>query len=174
MHIRPLMLLTLVCACLALTLVSPRAHARRIEDWPYDKLSKHASLVVIVQPLAVREAKAKDGLKFPGGGARVLTGIVTTFKVLAVVKGEHKNEKLEIAHFRVKDGVIIANGPLLVYFHNRPGKGETVETSGVIKKNFMLFLKKDKSGRLEFVSGQMDPSLSVREMVEPSPFGGCE
>lgn len=36
---------------------------------------------------------------------------------------------------------------------------------------YLLFLKRTADGRLEPVSGQIDPALSVREMHRPLPAG---
>jgi hypothetical protein len=38
---------------------------------------------------------------------------------------------------------------------------------GTGRPQYLLFLKKWKDGRYEAVSGQIDPSLSVREMHHP-------
>jgi hypothetical protein len=80
MSIRPVGSLILGCACLAL--LAGHAQSRRfIANWPYDKLFKHADLVVIVLPLSVRDATAKDKA-VPPGDHYFLAGVVTNFKVL--------------------------------------------------------------------------------------------
>src|SRR5262245_234987 len=93
---------------------------RQIESWPYDKLFKRADLVLLVKPLSVRDAKEADAAVPPAEDADILAGVVTSFKVLSVVKGEYKQEKFDLIHFRLKEGVQIINGPALVSFHTKP------------------------------------------------------
>jgi hypothetical protein len=144
-------------ACLAL--LPSRTVGREIEDWPYEKLFKHSTLVVVVKPLSVREATAKDGT-VPSDRRDTQTGIVTSFKVLVVVKGEYKQTDLDLFHFRRKKShKLVFNGPNLVSFFK---KALDPEDSLRTEKDHMLFLKKNKAGRLEFVSGQIDPILSVK------------
>ncbi len=81
----------------------------------------------------------------------------TNFKVLVVVKGEFKQENIDIVHFRLKDGVAIPGANYLVSFPTRPKKRESGD-----KQDYMLFLKKKREGRWTFVSGQVAPSLSVK------------
>jgi hypothetical protein len=144
-----------------LALLCGNANAREIEDWPYDKLFKHSELVVIVNALEVREAKKEDRAKPP---AKYLTGVVTTFDVLHVVKGKQEKKKLEIIHFRLDYGASINNGPKLVTFHTG-----ALTVNGVTNKDYayMLFLRKGKDGRLTFVSGQIDTVLSVKQILRP-------
>jgi hypothetical protein len=42
-----------------------------------------------------------------------------------------------------------------------------VEKRGVVKPEYLLFLKRGKDGRYEPVSGRIDPVLCVREMYWP-------
>jgi hypothetical protein len=142
--------------------------AREIEDWPYDKLFKTADLVVIVQPLSVRDAAEKDKA-VPPYGRDYLVGIVTNFKVLHVVKGEYKETELELVHFKMKPGSHIGNGPLLVSFHTGSIAIRGNGWSGGAANDYMLFLKSNKEKRLDFVSGQFDPELSVKQMTHPLP-----
>jgi hypothetical protein len=143
--------------------------ARQIEDWPYDKLFKNADLVVIVQPLSVRDATEKDKAIPPEVGKDWLVGIVTNFKVLHVVKGEYKEKELDLVHFKLKKGAMIGNGPLLVSFHTKSISIRGDGWSGGAENEYMLFLKSGKDKRLEFVSGQFDPELSVKQMTRPLP-----
>jgi hypothetical protein len=159
----------LIVALTCLVLLFGHVHARQIQDWPYEKLFKRADLVIIVTPLAVRDAKEEDKATPPGNGD-YLTGVVTSFEVLQTVKGEYNEKELEIVHFRLKEGVRIINGPMLVSFApgrvNIEGKGWTMT---VAQREYMLFLKKRENGRFEFVSGQFDPELSVKQMLTPLP-----
>ncbi len=143
--------------------------ARQIPEWPYDKLFKHAELVVIVRPISVREAKAGEAADPP---ASYLTGVVTNFRVLHVVKGQYADKNLDLVHFRINpkfDGVI-GNGPSLVAFHTQEiaisGKSWS---GGTGYPEYMVFLKKQQDGRFTFVSGQFDPELSVKQLLKPLP-----
>jgi hypothetical protein len=153
-------------ACLAL--LASQSHARQIEDWPYDKLFKHSELVVIVRPLSVRDATAKDKA-VPPGNRDYLVGVVTNFKILHVVKGTYKAENLDLVHFKLKEGAQILNGPLLVSFHTKRFTLMMKSGFAVYDNNYMLFLKPGKDKRLEFVSGQFDPELSVKQLLGPLP-----
>jgi len=143
--------------------------ARQIEDWPYDKLFKHADLVIIAKPLAVREAGKDDHAIPPKGHDEILTGVVTTFEVLHVIKGEYKANKMDLVHFRLKKGVQIGNGPCLVNFPTKAIELRGDGWAAGVTSDYMLFLKKSADGRFEPVSGQFDPSLSVKQMMGPLP-----
>jgi hypothetical protein len=143
--------------------------ARQLEDWPYDKLFKNADLVVIVKPSAVRDATEKDKA-IPPDNEDYLVGVVTSFKVIHVVKGEYKEKKLDLVHFKIKEGRMIGNGPLLVSFHTKETKIRGDSWSSIIMESeYMLFLKKQKDGQFTFVSGQFDPELSVKQVLSPLP-----
>jgi hypothetical protein len=122
--------------------------------WPFEKLFKHADLVVVVKPVATRDATDKDGIVPPED---YLTGVVTTFHVGPLLKGEYKGKKLDLIHFRFKEGMGILNHPGLASFPATP-----VDRSFKFRHDYLLFLKKGKGGRLEFVSGYDDPIPSVK------------
>jgi hypothetical protein len=151
----------LTVSCLLASLLTNR----QIEDWPYEKLFKRAELIVIVKPIEVRDANSQDSAKPPED---YLEGVATKFKLLHVVKGEQKQDKLEVVHFKLKKGTQIGNGPLLVSFHTKPF---ALEGDGwarnVTESTYMLFLKREKDERLNFVSGQFDPALSVKQILDP-------
>jgi hypothetical protein len=156
MSIRPVGSLILACACLAL--VASLSQARPIEIWEYERLFKESTLVVVVKPLSVRDATAKDKAVAP---TDEMTGMVTTFKILVVVKGEYKDKKLDLIHFRLKPSRLSSiNPPLLVTFINKPAKPVSVRHR--YQDDFLLFLKNDKDSRWTFVAGQFDAALSVK------------
>jgi hypothetical protein len=155
MYMRFVRVVILASTCL--TLVSRDCHAFGGDPPSYEKLFKDSSLVVVVKPLTVRDATAKDKAVPQKGWEHKVTGIVTTFKVLVLVKGEYKQKKLDIVHFRLKDEFSIGNVSFLVSF---PTKPEDIARIG--KTDYLLFLKKNKSGQLEFVTGQVEPCYSVR------------
>jgi hypothetical protein len=160
---------TVAAACLVAVLLaaSPkRASARALPYWPYEKLFKEADLVVIAEATAVADSGEKTKL---GGWNAECIGMNTTFTPKHVLKGTLKADTFRVLHYRVGGEVLIDNGPTLVSFATRKihllrGK---VGKAGVAKPHYLLFLKKRADGRFEAVSGQVDPSLSVREMYAP-------
>lgn len=142
------------------------AWGRLIESWPYDKLFKNAELVIIAKAVSVRDANNADKANPPRD---YLVGVVTTLEVEHVVKGEYKDQRLELVHFRLKEGSRIMNGPLLVEFHTKPQTLRGYGWAASIEPEYMLFLKKSKDGRFECVSGQFDPQLSVKQILDPLP-----
>jgi hypothetical protein len=146
------------------------AEARLIESWPYDKLFKHAELVLIVKAASVRDAEPRDQAIPAAGWKDILVGVVTNMQILQVVKGDCKEKTLDLIHFRLKEGAQIRNGPLLVSFSTKPivlqVNGWTIAN---LESHYMLFLKKNKDGRLECVSGQLDPELSVKQIMGTLP-----
>jgi hypothetical protein len=69
--------------------------------------------------------------------------------------------------------VVTQDGPLLVAFRT---KGIKIEGCGTVKYDtvlstpqYLLFLKRSAGGRLEPLSGQMDPLFSVKEIYSPLP-----
>jgi hypothetical protein len=146
---------------------SPRADARGLESWPYKRLFKEADAVVIGRPVSVAdsgETTTDNPWKVP------FVGVNTTFAVQTVLKGEAGGDKLQLLHYRLKPGVLIEDGPLLVSFRRH---GMTITTNkaqiGLARPEYLLFLKKRKDGRYEPLSGATDPALSVREMYKPLP-----
>jgi hypothetical protein len=153
---------------LVCVLCIPLAYCEQVEDWPYEKLLKHADIVVIAQPISVRPADSK--IQMPRGLDKAgYYSVVTHFKILAMVKGVYKGEQLGITHFQVKEGAKpVDNGPVLVYFQ-RTRKQVKNESSDVRKKDYVLFLKKDKAGHPTFVSGQIYPGFSVKVLLDAEP-----
>jgi hypothetical protein len=144
-------------------------HARRIEPWPYKKLLKEADVVVVATALSSKETGEVTKL---GGWQTNLLGVDTTFAVEAVLKGEVKGDQLTVFHYRLKPGVHVENGPLLISFRTKRLAIQTKQAKvGLGVPSYLLFLKKRPDGRYEAVSGQIDPKLSVREMHPPLPEG---
>jgi hypothetical protein len=144
--------------------------ARQIEDWPFAKLMKKADLVVIANMVSETDAGQRVTDK---PSKDYLVGVLTTFEVKAVLKGKNKGKNLTLFHYRydwkkveAKGG--IGNGPMLVSFHNEKmnivARGELIPLK---KPAYLLFLRQRADGRYECVSGQVDPSLSVRQLIEP-------
>jgi hypothetical protein len=141
--------------------------ARRLEDWPYDRLFKEADLVVIAEAVAVAAA---DETTTDNLWKEKFIAVVTTFEIRAQLKGKLEGEKLEVLHFRLPKDLLIENGPCLVSFRLEgvPIRTKTAKMD-LGKPEYLLFLKKGKGGRYEPVSGRTDPALSVRELFHPLP-----
>ena len=147
------------------------AHARIIEDWPYERLLTTADTVVIATVIGTKEWTEPMELPL---FADVLEGTLTSFKVEVVLKGKAAGDKIELVHCRLKEDQLVENGPLLAEFHQ---KGRTLHiemVDGVQEKRieqeatpqYLLFLKARPDGRFEPVAGQVDSVLSVRLVNE--------
>jgi hypothetical protein len=156
------------CLSIAL-LVACQGLGRQVPDWSYKKLFERSDLVVVAKAVSTSEAGKKIKEKAPH---RDLQAVLTTFKVVHVIKGKFSEKKLVVVHYRVhpKKELLVANGPHLVEFHAKcleisyPG-GKT----SLPPPDYMLFLKKRKDGRYECVTGQVDPIYSVKQLVQPLP-----
>jgi hypothetical protein len=143
---------------------------RSIEPWPYDKLFKKAELVVIARAISHRDVTPEDKIVSPKGMEAHFVGVITGFQVHHLLKGELKQKTLDLFHFRLKEGIQIANGPLLVSFKVQPIKdrGESFAEWAMPAyggpPHYMLFLMKRADGRFECISGQIDPFLSVMRL----------
>jgi hypothetical protein len=150
-----------------LELGASSALARRLENWPYERLFKEADLIVIAQATAAEDCRERDN---DNPWKVEFLGVNTTLKINAVVKGKPGSDTVTVLHFRLTDGQLIADGPLLVSFRTKgialDLKKAQVELG---RPEYMLFLKAGKDGRYEPVSGRIDPELSVREMHAPLP-----
>jgi hypothetical protein len=159
-----------LAALAAVLFWAPEGAARRLEDWPYDRLFKEADVVVIAEAVAVADAGETTTENL---WKQEFVGVVTTFKVGALLKGKGflgEGEKLEVLHFRLPTDVRIENGPCLVSFRLEgvPIRTKTARMN-LGKPEYLLFLKKGQGRRYEPVSGRTDPALSVREMFHPLP-----
>jgi hypothetical protein len=146
------------------------ASAEQIENWSYDRLFKEADVIVIasVQGTVASDDKASDER-----WKASLIGLRTTFSVINTLKGRLDDGPLTVLHFKLKDGVLTQDGPLLVSFRT---KGPTIEGGRSVKykavlstPQYLLFLKRSDGGRFEPVSGQIHPALSVKEIYAPLP-----
>ena len=138
-----------------------------ITAWPYEKLFGEANLIIIGRPVSVRDAKPDEKLEPP---AAFLAGVVTVFHIDHVVKGDHQKSELELVHFRVRNGAQAPreNAPMLVQFVAKPVKPRAVADClpGLLDEpQYLMFLKKTNDGRWECVSGQINPKLSVKQLV---------
>jgi len=156
-------LLALSIACLSFAGNGTTTRLR--EFWPISLSFAKADVVMIVKATATRDAKQGEAIP-PKGQERYLSGVVTSFKVEQLIKGEEKRNCIELVHFKnTPVGATVGNGPCLVNFKiYKPLviNGTIVITSGNEEPVYMLFLKKRSDGRFEPVSGQIDPDDSVK------------
>jgi hypothetical protein len=141
--------------------------ARRIENWPYERLFKDSDLVII--GTAESTADTKDRFKNKEWNVEFI-GQETTLTVRTALKGDMKGKKkVQVLHYRLPNGVKVENGPLLVSFRKKPLSlkgtinGEAREVL-LGRPDYLLFLRARPDGRFELISGQVDPALSVREL----------
>ena len=148
-------------------------HARLLENWPYDRLFKEADLVVIA--IAGESTDTKDRFSKKGWNVEFI-GQDTQFVAKSTLKGKlGADKKLTVLHYRLPEGVLVNNGPLLVKFRKDTAMLQgtingTAFKAGLGRPDYMLFLRLRKDGRYEPLSGEVDPALSIREMHEPNGF----
>lgn len=141
------------------------ACARRIEDWPYERLLKEADVVVIARPMST---KATGKVSTANPWEANFVEVETAFEVESALKGKVEGNKLTLLHYRLEPGAQIVNGPLLVKFRTRGLRLDTPKAKAQLgQPSYLLYLKKRADGRFEPLSGQVDPELSVREMYAP-------
>lgn len=154
---------------LGFLLTQKLAYSRPVPVLSYDELLKQADVVLIVRPSKTRDAEPGDPIAvMPLDRAnRYLTPTVTSFKVLATVKGVFKSKKLLLPHYRLdwekakKNGVAgISNGPSLVTFVDSENDEDYFDDVPS-NRDYLLFLKRTADGSYDFVTGQFDPVFSV-------------
>jgi len=139
--------------------------SRPKEVWPISKAFSKADIVMIAKVAAIRDAKEGEAIP-PQGEERYLSGVVTSFKVEQMIKGEEKRKSIELIHFKnTPEGIRIINGPCLVSF--KVFKPQVINETIIITSEkeepvYMLFLTKRSDGRYEPVSGQYDADDSVK------------
>jgi hypothetical protein len=143
------------------------ASARLLPNWPYDKLMKEADLVVVAVAKSAEDTKDQpaDPLMKEAG---YYIGRTSTLTVKGTLKGK-AGEEIKVLHYRLNEKKVsaIIDGPTLIEFRSGP---TTIKAKGYLKYwyaevEYLLFLKARKDGRYEPVSGEYDPSLSVREVL---------
>ena len=163
-------LLILVTATL---LPNSFAHARKIEEWSYERLFSEADLIVIAR--VGRSKDTRDQFPEAAWGTDAFIGVNTSFTILQTLKNDIEGEKFTLLHFRAAR--LLSNGPLLLKFQTSPRRitgVERLDESGekpissvnIVEPppNYLLFLRKRDDGRFEALSGQVDAALAVREI----------
>ena len=169
----------IIALALFCMLIVSEVSARKVEDWPYERLFKESDLVVIAHVQGWGVTKKEWNEKFFDKGR--FEGVMTIFGAAFTLKGDPPL-CIWLNHFRYKEGAVRYNdGPGLVAFLEEPilielkqaedKKGKLQQLSKGLKKisqpEYLLFLKKHKDGKYEPVSGQLDASFSVRAIFPP-------
>lgn len=167
--------LTILC-----TLTPSTGWARKVEDWPYDRLLKNADVVVIARPVSSVECKDEWNERFFDGSR--FQSLETTFEVASTLKGKSP-ESLKLLHFRYnRETTVYEDGPGLISFLTKPRSTKVKKRGEVLgelvplvaskssRPEYLLFLRLRKDGRYEAISGQMDSNLSARTVNQMLPL----
>ena len=166
--------------CIAATLyllTQSTCWARKVENWPYDRLFEDADVVVIARAVSTDKCADTWNEQF-FDGAR-FQGLETKFEVVVSTLKGKSPESLKLLHFQYKpEATVYDDGPGLVSFLDKSRQTAVerhVDRSGALRPlsvnssshpEYLLFLKLRKDGRYEAVSGQTDPNLSARSVNE--------
>jgi len=134
------------------------AQARTVRLWSDAELEKASDLVVIGQPIEVKDLDETNslGLDQSESFRPKFRGVETTFKVSDVLKGTPASDHIVLHHFRVEIGWgSPPNGPDLISF----GSNNTNE--------YLLYLKDDGINRYAPTAGQIDAGLSIKPAPDP-------
>lgn len=174
------MILRLTACFLFLLILVSSAEARVFRSWSYAELLKMSEVVVIIEPLSSEKTKDQYSGHPYGHPLNHFTGLNTTFKVHAVLKGDVLPDKpFIVLHFAYsKDVTFICDGARFVTFFPGPLQfkkqvlkedkaigGVTVYQEAPV---WLAFLKKREDGRYEPVTDPDDAVDSFRELHQPS------
>jgi hypothetical protein len=147
------------------------ADARVHRAWSYPELMKAADLVVIVTPGATtatgRKVAFSDITQVDQAGNKVaLMGerLETDLEVVVVMKGK----PLDV---RGKDSTRI----ILYHLRESPQPAMSVNGPGLVsfdpstKRQYVMFLVREKDGRYAAVSGQTDPDMAIEVLSHRAP-----
>jgi hypothetical protein len=155
---------------------SPTSLVTRIrEAWPAAKLTAKADLIIIAKLARTEDSPKADKLSKQ---YQHLIGVNSTFMVLAVVKGHQDKKELTLLHFRRPThqegiGQIARTDKIstVSWIQQSEIDGpDLIEPEWLKGKDirFLMFLKRRADGRVEAISGQVDPVLSVNKLVGDS------
>jgi hypothetical protein len=117
------------------------SHSRQVFPLKYDELFKRAELVVIANALSTVDAG--EDVKGKGNN-KYRIAVLSTLKLIHVIKGEHKAKQLVVFHYRFTEkGEQVANSCKYIKFDI----SKKEDWSGSPFTAYLLFLKKRKDGR---------------------------
>jgi hypothetical protein len=126
-----------------------QSEARIIPSWPYQKLHDQADVVAIVGVKSV----AKSEEKMPGHRSPDrFEARIAQLAVGVVLKGEADLKAIDLLHFAYTEMV-------------EPNGANFISFSDSKKHQYLVFLKKDKMGRLVPVTGHYDAAISVKKIA---------
>jgi len=151
--------------------------ARSVQTWSYEDLVKASDLAAILEPVSTEPTQDIFPGPLHGEAKSDFVGQVTTFKVLATLKGKTESQ-IKVLHFAYSsDKLVIVNGARFAQFVSGPlqFKKQVLqnrqEIGGVAEQPVWLaFLKKMEDGRLEPVTPHYDSTDSFRELHRASFF----
>jgi hypothetical protein len=133
--------------CLALVAFDLSSHARGVRLWSDAELMAASDLVVIGQPIKVKDLDEANSLGW--SQPAMFHGVETTFKVSEVLKGTPASNQIVLHHYRETARGSVVNGPDFVEFI----PGDTNE--------YLLYLKNDGTNRYAPTTGQIDPVFRI-------------
>ena len=157
------------------TLLCSQAVARRVEIWSFQRLNDTAGVILIGTVASTEQWSEKLKAQL---FAEDLEGQLTTFDVETVFKGKDIGKHIQVIHYRVRKGILIANGPVLASFRKTGRRLEIKSVDGVEDgmkveegtPHYLLYLKKRSDGKYEPISGQIDSAFSVRKLSESTDW----
>ena len=146
---RMLAILTTFTLTLALS-----SEARIVRSWSYQELYEQADVVAIVEVTSVSKSKEL----MPGNSnAERFEGKVAQLAVGLVLKGEADLKTINLLHFAYAKTLAVYNG------------ADFIDFSDSKEHQYLVFLKKDKTGKLVPVTGRADAAQSVKKIVSDHP-----
>jgi hypothetical protein len=151
--------------CLALVAFNLSLHARGVRLWSDAQLLDASDLVVVGQPIKVKDLDEVNTVLWPGRNK--LLGVEATFAVSKVLKGDFTNHTIVLHYYRWenpyktsdKESAIGSdvNSPFLIYL------------TPTNTNQFLLYLVSDGASRYAPASGQLD---SAGCSIKPLPTNG--
>lgn len=126
------------------------AAARPVRVWSYAALWSQADLVVVASHLKTSDDQR---VRYSKPSAMTWVRVLSQFKVVAVLKGQHVPTTMNLAHYRYFDPKManrVIDGPVFVRFTPK------------LKGHYLLFLKRTGKGDYRPVTGQYDPHGAIK------------
>jgi hypothetical protein len=137
---------------LLMLIIPALSFGRLTEVWSYDRMSERASLIVIAKPLSTVEISNDD--KLPGGLDYNVVGLLTTFQVKTVLKGDKTLKEFTMHYYRLKTPQ-----------ESKTDRPNFVSFDLKHPQTYLFFLGNDTNNNYSPVTGQVDPAqLSVIEL----------
>ena len=170
------MLIRFLTGLSTMVLIATSVHARHVELWSYEKLSKRADVVVVATAIST-DAWDEASEEEPQMGGVVFAGQLTKFEVKGVLKGKVTDQRLDLVHYRATHvGTRLTSGVKVIHAHAYTAEFHTVQkpskpgrTRDDGPPHYLLFLTAREDGKFEPVSGQVDSACSVMILTPEGP-----